>query len=379
MSIQRYSQQPAIPRNYTDTATASAPEKRCGARCGNGFDLQPPNTNISTPLAELQQLFGTLNNAIATLLNNKPQSVPTALNSGATPGSINLGSTSKPASLGLRQPFSPQAFSETIKAVLTPDAQGKIHEEQFQHGITTHLLRQIKPDAAAHYQSSFDKLIGKNSFEDTVKAALDSTVKAGLISKELAERINGASFRAAQLDNKLDTLYDGKGGPNDSTIAVMNIDEAIKSAAALLRAMDNSEEPFSPRPLEAPSNVKPGAGVSGASSAGAVSGAGGAGGISQNFLWKPTSEKDGKLVVLLPAKYRGQVSSVGIYSALPPSAANLVEKGKHTGGGHMGRDHFRFGKSGGGYSDGVYVVATLQNGQQVNYKINDSASRNERS
>ena len=71
------------------------------------------------------------------------------------------------------------------------------------------------------------------------------------------------------------------------------------------------------------------------------------------------------------------ISSAGIYSSLPPSYENLIEQGDFSGDKHNGRRaHFRFSKPGGGYPDGVYVVAQLENGETATFEIENSSSRN---
>ncbi|MBI5542431.1 MAG: hypothetical protein HY901_00970 [Deltaproteobacteria bacterium] len=89
------------------------------------------------------------------------------------------------------------------------------------------------------------------------------------------------------------------------------------------------------------------------------------------FLWKPTSENDGKLVVLLPSKYAGKVKSVEVQDA----QGNTLETGKYSANANGGRDHFRFGKSGSSFGDNVYVVATLSSGEKVRYPVAHGGSR----
>ena len=48
---------------------------------------------------------------------------------------------------------------------------------------------------------------------------------------------------------------------------------------------------------------------------------------ANGFLWKPVSERDGKLVVLFPAAYRKRVTRGTVYAVLPPDQANVIEEG----------------------------------------------------
>lgn len=106
----------------------------------------------------------------------------------------------------------------------------------------------------------------------------------------------------------------------------------------------------------------------------ATPGGGSAGGLSQEFLWKPKSDKDGKLVVLLPSDLSGQVTSVKILG----SNNVVIEQGRDAGFGNGGRHHFRFDKAGGGYPAGVRVVAELAGGGTFETKISQTAVRTEK-
>ncbi len=96
------------------------------------------------------------------------------------------------------------------------------------------------------------------------------------------------------------------------------------------------------------------------------------------FLWKPVSENNGKLVILLPQSLTGKVQSTSIHSSLPPGSTNMIESGKFSGDTHNGnRAHFRFSKPGDSYPDNAYVVAQLKDGTYTTFQINDSGRRNE--
>jgi hypothetical protein len=90
------------------------------------------------------------------------------------------------------------------------------------------------------------------------------------------------------------------------------------------------------------------------------------------FLWKPQSEKDGKLAIVLPKALTGKVKSVKILSA---DKTKTLATGKFSGVGNGDREHFRFSKSGGSYPDGAVVVITLEDGSKRNVVIKDSAAR----
>lgn len=103
-------------------------------------------------------------------------------------------------------------------------------------------------------------------------------------------------------------------------------------------------------------------------------------GKTGEFLWKPVSDKDGKLAVLLPSQYTGRVKNVKI---IDPSTGKVLEKGKSSGTGNPvngkgEREHFRFDKAGGKYPDGAVVQITLNNGNTIEVKIKNTSERLQR-
>lgn len=99
---------------------------------------------------------------------------------------------------------------------------------------------------------------------------------------------------------------------------------------------------------------------------------------SAGFLWKPVSESNGKLVVLLPTSLKGIVKSAGIYTAFPYSSGQRLASGTFSGDTKNGnRPHYRFGKPGSGYPSGVYLIAFLSSGKQYGYRIANTSRRNE--
>ncbi len=94
------------------------------------------------------------------------------------------------------------------------------------------------------------------------------------------------------------------------------------------------------------------------------------GGLEQ-FLWKPASENDGRLVVLLPSSLRGQVTSCTISG---PSFG--TEQGRFAGDTHNGyRPHYRFNRAGSGYGSDITVRATLQNGETRAWSVPNGSQR----
>lgn len=96
---------------------------------------------------------------------------------------------------------------------------------------------------------------------------------------------------------------------------------------------------------------------------------------SGQFLWKPVSDKDGKLAVLLPSRLTGKIKSVAILS---PDKTKILAKGKYSGVSNGDREHFRFSKAGGAYPDNAIVMITLKDGKTYNVKVKETSDRYER-
>jgi len=98
----------------------------------------------------------------------------------------------------------------------------------------------------------------------------------------------------------------------------------------------------------------------------------GTAGRGGGFLWKPVSESDGKLVVLLPNSYKGIVTMCYITD----SAGGFIESGRFVGDIHNGeRPHFRFSKPGAAYGASRYIVSVNNDGTQHHWFIPNGASR----
>lgn len=95
------------------------------------------------------------------------------------------------------------------------------------------------------------------------------------------------------------------------------------------------------------------------------------GAASQEFLWKPVSEKNGNLVVLLPASFSGRVTGLTIKSA----DGEVLAQGKSAGLGNGGREHYRFNKSGDEFPKGSVLEVALDTGATRRYTIKEPGER----
>ena len=262
-------------------------------------------------------------------------------------------------------------FSTFLKGVLTPDAAHKVSEEELFSAIVQERIKNSKGDETltkfqetlTQTKDSMRKPDGFVPAEEATKAAIIKAREAGMLSKEEADKIYSEAFAAAQLDDNKEILYDGRGGGNDPTIAVALLEQALMSSNGLVEKFNDGSLTATIRSVEESSNGKM------LTDGSAHSESGG----SVGFLFKPQADTNGKLVVLMPSKLAGMISSVSLYDP----AGQLLEKGRHTGNGNGGRDHYRFRQSGGSYPDGLLVEATLSTGDKVIYRIRETSQRTE--
>jgi hypothetical protein len=283
----------------------------------------------------------------------------------------------KTAKASAKSAESPGDFSSTMKAFLAHGQGDKISEEHLFSGLIQKSIQDIKGDAGlAEFKTLFEaakkrlqKANGYVPVEDATKAALKEYRDANKLTKEEADSIYSKAFAGAQLDQNTDALYDDRGGPNDPTIAVAEMEQALILSSSVMSKFDSGAEQVKARSLDEPSNSAPLIGSGGSTAQTTVQ----AGSGNAGFLFKPSSESDGKLVVLLPPRLAGLVKSV---SLVGPNG-EIIETGRYTGNGNEGRDHYRFSRPGAQYQDGLAVQATLTTGEIVRYIINETSQRSE--
>lgn len=95
--------------------------------------------------------------------------------------------------------------------------------------------------------------------------------------------------------------------------------------------------------------------------------------LQKHMLWKPISESDSKLVVLVKWSIR-DIKRVALRNSW---LGDEFEEGRHTGEFHDGREVFRFKKSGGEYPKPVYLSFTMKNSDAYIFKIPNGSNRYE--
>lgn len=284
-------------------------------------------------------------------------------------------------------PAEESGFDALLKQVLKIEDGKNVSEEELFAGLIQERLQTMKGDEALKkFQEHFEKeklartrYDGLVAMEDAARAALKKLVAEEVISEEEGDKIHSESFNAAQLDDNLESLFDGRGGPNDPTMAVASLQSALTSAKKKIDAYASSTESPLERLLD--STYDPYAGLSPDVRAAMLGGSHSSRSVSSGpsrpvdgangFLFKPISDSDGKLVILLPEILTGDVNRV----VLKNRRGREIEEGAYRGIGNGEREHFRFRQRGEDYPRNLTVEVELKNGNTKTYRIKDPSQR----
>lgn len=259
-------------------------------------------------------------------------------------------------------------FLETLKGFLGNGSANEISEEDLFAAVVKNKIKESKgEEALAEFQEFVDNATnelrrpdGFVSHEDVTKAALKECREAELLTSEETDSIYSESFAAAQLDGNKEALFDDRGGETDSTKAVSAMEAALLGARTILEGFSDGTLEVESRSVDEASF-----GHNGSGSTPDV------GGSTAGFLWKPESDSDGKLAVLLPTSLAGQIQNV----VLKDSNDTVLEEGRYAGNGNGGRDHYRFNAPGGSYPNNSVLQVTLKSGEVLEYLIDSTSSR----
>lgn len=258
-------------------------------------------------------------------------------------------------------------FASYVQALLKVEKANNVNEEELFAGLIQERLKNLFGDEAANkYKEALDEEVttktradGYIFWEDAAKNALRSIRDGGVISKEDADKVYSEAFDAAQLDDNLDALYDGRGSDSDATIAFLEINQALEKARERIESY--AKEAAKLRELDGVTQV------SGTTSSGSGNPLDG----SEGFLFKPISDTRGTLVVLLPKDLTGNIESL----VLKTITGEEVEKGSFSGVNNGDREHFRFTKPGAEYPKDLVVEVKLKDGNIKTYNIPDPSQR----
>ncbi len=257
-------------------------------------------------------------------------------------------------------------FDKTLRSLLVANKENKVSEEEVFSALVQERIKQEQGEEAL---GKFKELLTKSKdalrkpdgfvpVEDATKNALKAFRESGAISAEQADKIYSQAFAAAQLDGNTAALFDDRGGPGDSSVATSTLEQALLASRTKFENFAAGSEVAPTRSIMEESMGKIGAGSSSELA-------------STGFLFKPISDSDGKLAILLPPKLAGMVAGVRL---IGPSG-EVLESGRFSGNGNGGRDHYRFSRPGASYLDGLTVELTLKTNELIRYVIDETSER----
>lgn len=261
------------------------------------------------------------------------------------------------------------SFSEILNGMLSPDAQGQVNEEDLFSALIDERLTSLKGETVAtaytdRFAANQNELItatGRTSVEDSARKALKSLMEDGLLSQGDAESIHAQAFKGAQLDDNATALYDSLGSSYDNTIAVTLVEMAIQSAASKVTSFDSGKADAGRLAFDIQTDT----------SQTVPSGTPSTGNDAKGLIWKPISESNGNVAVVLQPFLKGEANSVLVQDSL----GNTIEKVNLTSVDDIGRSIFRLRQTGAKYPDGLTVQVALKNGEMLSYRIPEPADR----
>lgn len=268
-------------------------------------------------------------------------------------------------------------FSKELGGMLSSYDGTNVSEEALFSALVGKQLKDTKGDETFNkYSSMVNAKTGPgSSFEvQSVKALLTLT-DSGALSEEEASKIYSNAFSAAQLDNDTGHLFDHIGGGADKTIATATIDTGISKAEEAMKRIESGDLAVPKVSIrEATARAMSAFSLTGSKSSHGAKplSSGDQSGGSGPFLYKPTSDSDGKLVVLSPSSFADQVESARI-----TKDGQVLDEGRWGGIGNGNRAHFRFSKPGSSYPDNLTVEFILKDGTKKSYEVKDSSQRTE--
>lgn len=273
------------------------------------------------------------------------------------------------------------SFDSLVRGLLKPDQANNVNEEELFAALVQERVYSLKgQEAGDAFKATFEKSKMENAglngyvfLENAARDALKEYQSSGALTAEEADRIHSEAFRAAQLDSNHTALFDGHGGPNDPTRAVASIDAALTAAGALLAKYDAGSEEAPEYALNADYSAMGTLPLKSEE----VQGHGGKENIGRRrageyklrngkidgvdgMLWKPESETQGTLIMMLPPSYTDQVQKI----TLRDSEGRRIENGRYfsVGAGPTGREKWVFSKRGDRYPEDVRVDIKFRDG-----------------
>lgn len=271
-------------------------------------------------------------------------------------------------------------FSSFLMKQLSRTSADQVNEEELFSAVIGQRLNKESAEAGNFYNEQVKSLTvsmarqdGYVPVEDVAKAALKATVDAGKITKEKAEIINASAFESAQIDNNLESLYDGRG----ETKAVATMEEMMFKIKSMMEDIDSGKKTVTARSLDIASNrgTTPGTLISlglssevGKLAEGAELSSEGGSEKQIRFTWKHEAS-DGNLAVLLPQRLTN-IDKVELFKD-----GELIEKGHYSKRTGDDRAVFRFDEPGKEYGRDVDVKISMDNGDTYTYNVRNGGER----
>ena len=245
------------------------------------------------------------------------------------------------------------------------DLMAKLRGSALGSGLAFDGLSGGKPSRLSLEGSSLGLPPGLESIQPAVDGIAHLIAGDGEVAPLLSDLIGGAiagSANPAEALANLEKLAEQLGIDGS---AVSQMLQAMKQAGLIPDAQGTpSPMPGGGAPAAAGAPAAGGASGPKTPLGGTVDGTGG-------FLYKPTSDSDGNLVVLTPERMAGNVASVVVRGP----DGSVLATGRPAGNGNGGRDHFRFDKPGSSLPPNVTIEVKLRDGTTSSYPIGNPSLR----
>jgi hypothetical protein len=249
-------------------------------------------------------------------------------------------------------------FEAFMRGLMSDKGEDQPVSEEDLYGalLEERLSTQVSAEAATRYKELFSQELSARTrpdgyvfVEDAANAAMTRLTEEGVITADQKQDFSRQAFYAADLDGNTAQLFDGRGGEGDSSVAVASMEIALGLARATLEKGEIPDEELGTANESSEKMVPEGQSVDGA----------------EGFVWKPESDHEKKLVVLLPAQITGDILEV----VMKDKNGNEVERGRGSGVANGGREHFRFNRAGAEYPSDLTLEVLMKDGSRKEYQI----------
>ncbi len=271
-------------------------------------------------------------------------------------------------SLGSQQAPEVSGFENLLNSMLVPDDKGQVNEEQLFSALINERLTDMKgSNVALEYQNRFaenqKQLQFPNGYiplETSARNALESLADDGFLSREEAENIHSQAFKAAQIDDNKNALYDSFGSRFDDTIAVTMVKMAIEAAESEISKFDKGAADAGRLAFDIAGDTLPDEIVQPGTEH-----------YADGLIWKPASDSNGDAAIILQSSLRGNIDSVTLHD----NKGNTMEEKQVVMVDEKGRSILFFDRPGSGYHENLTVQVAMKNGEIIKYKVTDPSHR----